>query len=69
MSSADSTAFWMDFTVLSMLITTPRRSPREGVVPTPRISRLPVSLIAPTMAQTFVVPMSNPTISSSPATG
>ena len=33
MSSADSTAFWMDFTVDSMLITTPRRRPRDGVVP------------------------------------
>ena len=43
-SSALSMAFWMDLTVLSMLMTTPRRRPREGVVPTPMISRDPVSL-------------------------
>ena len=52
----------MDFTVDSMLITTPRRRPRDGVVPTPMISSCPVALNSPMMAQTFVVPMSSPTI-------
>src|SRR3989338_221528 len=64
MSSASSVAFLIEETVLSMLITTPFRSPFEGWDPIPTIS-IPSSVTAPTMAQIFVVPMSRPTIKSS----
>ena len=37
-----ATACLMDSTVESMLTTTPLRSPREGLVPTPTMSRLPI---------------------------
>src|SRR5512137_2409693 len=61
MSSASSTAFLMEATVLSMLITTPLRKPRDGLVPIPMISS-PSSETLPTMAQIFVVPISSPTM-------
>ena len=62
MSSASSTARWMDCTVDSMLTTTPFFRPREGWLPMPMISSAPSALISPTMATTLLVPMSSPTI-------
>ncbi|CAI8032528.1 hypothetical protein GBAR_LOCUS18385 [Geodia barretti] len=66
--SAASTAFRSDRTVASMLMTTPRRSPRDGVVPTPMISRRPSCPICAMIAHTLLVPISSPTIRSSRAT-
>src|SRR5262249_17997215 len=57
---ASVTAFLIDSTVLSMLMMTPLRRPCEMCEPTPMIST-PRSLISPTTAQTFDVPMSRPT--------
>src|ERR1700733_11492888 len=62
MSSASSTARWMDCTVDSMLTTTPFFRPREGCEPTPIPSILPSAVTSPTSATTFEVPISNPTI-------
>src|SRR5437773_10157851 len=62
MSSASSTARWMDCTVDSMLTTTPFFSPREGCEPRPRSSIEPSSPPSPTSATTLEVPMSSPTI-------
>src|SRR5687768_126856 len=62
MSSASSMARWMDWTVESMLTTTPFLRPREGWEPRPMTSRLPSACISPTSATTFDVPMSSPTI-------
>src|SRR5271165_4751723 len=62
MSSASSTARWMDCTVDSMLTTTPFFRPRDGWLPMPMISKVPSPLISPTMATTLLVPMSRPTI-------
>src|SRR5437773_1718866 len=62
MSSASSTARWMDCTVDSMLTTTPFFSPREGCEPRPRSSIEPSSPTSPTSATTLEVPMSSPTI-------
>src|ERR1700722_3063842 len=62
MSSASSTARWMDCTVDSMLTTTPFFRPREGCEPTPITSILPSAVTSPTSATTFDVPISNPTI-------
>ncbi len=59
-SSASPIAFLMDETVLSILITTPLRKPRDGVEPIPMISISP-STCSPTMAQILVVPISRPT--------
>src|SRR6266481_2297429 len=53
-------AFLMEFTVLSILTTTPLRSPCDGCDPMPIIST-PRSVISPTTAQTFDVPISKPT--------
>src|SRR6185503_8863658 len=61
-SSASSTARWMDWTVESMLTTTPFLRPREGCEPRPITSRLPSLCISPTSDTTFDVPMSSPTI-------
>src|SRR3989304_7064207 len=61
MSSASSTAFLMDSTVLSVLATPPFRSPLEGWVPMPIIST-PSLVLSPTIAQILVVPISSPTI-------
>src|SRR5579871_6388758 len=62
MSSASSTARWIDCTVDSMLTTTPFFSPREGCEPIPRSSITPSAPTSPTMATTLEVPMSRPTI-------
>src|ERR687891_571865 len=45
-----------------MLTTTPFLSPREGLQPLPITSRLPSSDNSPTIATTFDVPISRPTI-------
>src|ERR1700691_3345956 len=63
MSSASSTARWMDCTVDSMLTTTPFLSPRDGCEPKPSTSIAPSAPISPTSATTFDVPMSSPTMS------
>jgi hypothetical protein len=52
MFSASSTAAWIDATVASMLITTPRRSPFEGALPMPMMST-PSSVTSPTMQAIF----------------
>src|SRR3984893_5389614 len=62
MSSASSTARWMDCTVDSMLTTTPFFKPREGCEPRPSTSITPSTPISPTSATTFEVPMSSPTM-------
>jgi len=59
MNSASSTAFLIDSTVLSMLTTTPLRSPSVGWEPSPMMS-MPVLVSSATTAVTFVVPMSSP---------
>src|SRR5512137_12004 len=61
-SSASSTARWMDWTVESMLTTTPFFRPRDGCEPTPTTSMVPSGPSSPTIATTFEVPMSRPTI-------
>ena len=55
--SAASTALMTDWTVRSMSMTTPLRSPSEGAWPIPMTST-PRWLISPMSTQTFVVPMS-----------
>src|SRR6185295_8563115 len=62
MSSASSIARWIDCTVDSMFTTTPRFSPREGFEPRPMTSSRSSAEISPTIATTFDVPMSRPTI-------
>src|SRR6201996_7716450 len=62
MSSASSTARWMDCTVDSMLTTTPFLRPREGCEPSPNTSIEPSRPTSPTSDTTFDVPMSSPTI-------
>src|SRR5580704_386415 len=62
MSSASSTARWIDCTVDSMLTTTPFFSPREGCEPTPSSSIEPSAPTSPTSDTTLEVPMSRPTI-------
>src|SRR5512138_3807139 len=52
----------MDCTVDSMLTTTPRFKPREGCEPRPTTSMRPSLVISPTIATTFEVPISSPTI-------
>src|SRR5687768_7621781 len=52
----------MDCTVDSMFTTTPRFKPREGCEPRPTTSMRPSCVISPTIATTFEVPMSRPTI-------
>ena len=61
-SSASSTARWIDCTVESMLTTTPFFRPRDGCEPTPTTSIVPSAPSSPTIATTFEVPMSRPTI-------
>src|SRR5678810_277267 len=61
-SSASSTARWMDWTVDSMFTTTPFFSPRDGCVPMPTTSSSPSAPSSPTIALTLDVPMSRPTI-------
>src|SRR3984885_5946365 len=62
MSSASSTARWIDCTVDSMFTTTPFFSPREGCEPRPSSSIAPSAPTSPTSATTLEVPMSSPTI-------
>src|SRR5580698_484493 len=62
MSSASSTARWIDCTVDSMLTTTPFFRPREGCDPKPSSSIEPSAPISPTRATTLEVPMSRPTM-------
>src|SRR6185369_12320022 len=62
--SASATACLIASTVESMFTTTPRRSPREGALPTPITSIPPPGLGSPITAQIFVVPTSSPTTSS-----
>src|SRR5581483_9497607 len=62
MSSASSTARWMDCTVDSMLTTTPFFRPREGWEPSPSTSIAPSGPTSPTRATTLEVPMSRPTM-------
>src|SRR4029077_2674483 len=62
MSSASSTARWIDCTVDSMLTTTPFLRPREGWEPSPSSSIEPSSPTSPTSATTLEVPMSSPTM-------
>ena len=62
MSSASSTARWIDCTVDSMLTTTPFFSPREGCEPMPSSSIEPSRPTSPTSATTLEVPMSRPTM-------
>src|SRR5579862_106286 len=62
MSSASSTARWIDCTVDSMLTTTPFLRPREGCEPTPSSSMEPSSPTSPTSDTTLEVPMSRPTM-------
>ena len=62
-SSASSTARWIDCTVDSMSTTMPRLRPREGCEPMPMTSTLPSAPTSPTSATTLEVPMSSPTIS------
>src|SRR5579862_712005 len=62
MSSASSTARWIDCTVDSMLTTTPFLRPREGCEPTPSSSIEPSARASATSDATFEVPMSSPTI-------
>src|SRR6185437_6943132 len=62
MSSASSTARWMDCTVDSMLTTTPFFRPREGCEPTPSTSIPPSGPTSPTRATILEVPMSSPTM-------
>ena len=52
-SSASSTARWIDCTVDSMFTTTPFFRPRDGWLPMPMISSAPSGLISPTMATTL----------------
>src|SRR3984957_12785200 len=62
MSSASSTARWIDCTVDSMFTTTPFLRPREGCEPRPRSSIEPSAPISPTSATTLEVPISRPTM-------
>src|SRR5512139_2024332 len=61
-SSASSTARWIDCTVDSMLTTTPFFNPRDGCEPTPSTSMPPSAFTSPTSATTLDVPISRPTI-------
>src|SRR5579863_352368 len=61
-SSASSTARWIDCTVDSILTTTPFFRPREGCEPSPSSSIEPSRPTSPTSATTLEVPMSRPTI-------
>ena len=59
--SAASTAVRMDWTVCSMLATTPRVTPMDALRPYPMTSSLPWAFFWPTMQAILVVPMSSPT--------
>src|SRR5262249_2819102 len=61
-SSASSTARCMDWTVDSMLTTTPFLRPREGCEPMPSTSMEPSTPTSPTSATTLEGPMPRPTM-------
>src|SRR3546814_2366260 len=63
-SSASSTARWIDCTVDSMSTTTPRLSPRDSCEPMPMTSIGLPGEYSPTSATTLEVPMSRPTMGS-----
>src|SRR5215475_3262546 len=65
-SSASPTACLMLSTVESMLTTTPLRNPREGLVPTPTMSSVPMEDHSAMMQQILVVPTSRPVMSCRP---
>ncbi len=62
-SSASSTARWMECTVDSMSTTMPLRMPRDTWVPMPITVIGSPGSYSPTIAVTFEVPMSRPTTS------
>src|SRR3546814_6543300 len=62
-SSASSTARWIDCTVDSISTTTPRLSPRDSCEPIPITSIGLPGEYSPTSATTLEVPMSSPTMS------
>src|SRR6188472_1389017 len=66
--SARSTASAMEWTVWSMLMTTPFLRPEAGTVPWPMIVSLPSRLTSPISAQTLLVPTSMPTRTASRST-
>ena len=66
--SACSTAFAIEWTVWSMLTTTPFLSPAAGTEPLPMIVMLPSRPTSPISATTFVVPTSIPTRTASRST-
>ncbi len=53
-------------TVESMLTTTPLRKPRDGLVPTPTMSRVPMDDHSAMTQQILVVPTSSPVMSCLP---
>src|SRR5690606_37148281 len=59
--AASSTACLMLFTVFWILATTPRLTPDDSALPTPRTSILFAPARRPTVTHIFVVPMSSPT--------
>jgi hypothetical protein len=61
-SSASSSARWIDSTVASMLTTTPFFRPFDSCWPRPITSWRPSAITSATTATTFEVPMSRPTI-------
>ncbi len=61
-SSASSTARWIDCTVDSMSTTTPRLRPRDSCEPMPITSIGLPGEYSPTSATTLEVPMSSPTM-------
>src|SRR5664279_2425864 len=66
--SAFSTAAEIEWTVWSILTTTPLRSPDAGTVPFPMIVTLPSRPTSPIRATTLVVPTSIPTRTASRST-
>ena len=65
-SSASPTACLMLSTVESMLTTTPLRRPRDGLVPTPTMSTVPMDDHSAMTQQILVVPTSSPVMSCRP---
>ena len=61
-NSASSIARCIELTVASIFTTTPFFNPEDGCNPAPIISKVPSGLTTPTIAATFEVPISNPTI-------
>ena len=59
---ASCTAVTIELVVRSMWVTTPRVIPSDIARPTPRMFIRPCSSVPATTAQTFVVPMSRPTM-------